>query len=559
MSPLDWGIVACYFAVLLAIGLWPRRRAANTDEYFVSGRALPWWMAGTSLIAASFASDTPLMVSGLARSQGLWGNWSWLALGVSTVLAAFLFAPLWRRAAVVTDAELTELRYSGRSAAVLRGGKAIYWGLLFNAYAAGALAVTGLGKVMSVTTGLGQTEAILICGALGGVYAIVSGLWGLVMTDLFQFGVAIVGGVVLAVASVNAAGGLDKLSMGPMIPTEGEGLEYCLPFLCISWWAWKNTDGSGVMVQRWSACRSEGHALGATLWYAVVHYGVRLWPWALVGAASVVVIPEATDAEGAYPLMILKVLGPGMRGFILAWFLAEFMSAVAQSMNWGGSLLVNDFYRRFVVRDGSPAHYVAAARVAGALIMAGAMATAFFSGNIGKAFTYILSATAAIGVVSMLRWLWWRVNAWSEITAMVVSPVLTVVLADVKPPMVRTLWIVLGGTVPAILAGLITAPASRERLKAFYERVRPPGMWGPVAAICPGVRTPTSLRKILVLWILGLALVYGILWGGWALVSGRVPYGFAVAAAGAAGLLYARRSREGGEDLLGAGGEAGIR
>lgn len=544
MTSLDWGVVAGYFAILLAIGLWPRRRAAaDTDEYFVSGRALPWWMAGTSLIAASFASDTPLLVSGLVRSQGLWGNWMWLGLGVSTVMAAFLFAPLWRRAAVVTDAELTELRYSGRSAAALRGAKAIYWGLLINAYTVGALAVTGGVKVAAVTTGLGKPEAILICCALGGLYAIVSGLWGLVMTDLFQFAVAIVGGIVVAVAAVREAGGLGALPSGPLLPTEGDGLAYCLPFLLVSWWAWKNTDGSGVMVQRWAACRSERHALGATLWYALFHYGVRLWPWVLVGLASMVLIPTAADPESVYPQMILRVLGPGLRGFIIAWFFAEFMSAIAQSMNWGGSLLVNDFYRRFVVRDASPRHYVTAARLASALVMAGAMATAFFSGDIAGAFSRVLSVTAAVGVVFMLRWLWWRVNAWSEITAMILSPLLTFALADVRSPMARTLAIVLGGTVPAILAGLITAPAARDRLKDFYRRVRPPGAWGPVAAMCPDVRVPTTLAGVMANWALGLALVYGTLWGGWALLFGRMPYGLAVAAAGAAGLWVRLRTR----------------
>jgi Na+/proline symporter len=285
VTRVDWIVVASYAAVLVVVGLLQKRRASGgVDDYFVSGRRLRWWVAGTSMVAASFASDTPLLVSSLVRSKGIWGNWMWWSLGISTILTCFLFAPLWRRAAVVTEAELTEMRYAGAPAAALRGFKSVYWGVLYNCYAAGALAFTGLSLVLRATTGLDATTAVLLCAGLGGLYAVVSGLWGVVATDFVQFFFAIAGAIVLAAYAVGAAGGLGAVvaHAGPdrlaFIPSGGSGLPYVLSFLLIQWWAWKNTDGGGMLVQRMAACRDEREAAYATLWFNVVHYAVRCWP-----------------------------------------------------------------------------------------------------------------------------------------------------------------------------------------------------------------------------------------------------------------------------------------
>jgi solute:Na+ symporter, SSS family len=566
MSGADWAAAAAYLVVLLAVGLLPRRRGGtDVEDYFVSGRRLPWWLAGTSMIAASFSSDTPLLVSGLVRSKGLWANWLWWGFGVSAVLTVFLFAPLWRSAAVVTDAELTELRYSGGRAAVLRGVKAVYWGLLYNCFAAGAWSVNGLAKVAGATTGLGRNPSIALCAALGTLYAAASGLWGLVTTDFLQFCAAVAGGLLVAGYAVNAAGGLAATanalspSQAELLPLHGPGLEYALPFLLVQWWAWKNTDGSGVLIQRMAACRDEREAARASLWYALVHYGLRCWPWALVGAASLVLLPSAKlpllangqpDHEAAYAAVLVQVVPPVLRGLVVAWFFAEFMSAIAQAMNWGGSLLVNDLYRRFVRPEASPERLVAVARATSVAVMAGAVATAFVSDNIATAFGYVVSGTAAVGVVSALRWLWWRLNAWSEIVAMVLSPLWTFVLADpvlrglgVEPtPLVRTVLIVLGGAVPAVLAALVTAPDDAERLEAFYRRVRPPGPgWGPVARHCPEVRPAVSLRKIGLCWVLGLGLVYGLMFGVGGLLFGSRETGLAALGVSAASGALLRR------------------
>lgn len=567
MTPLDWTILGIYFCVLLGVGLLPSRKGTgSTDEYFVGGRRLPWWIAGTSLIAASFASDTPLLVSGLVRSQGVWGNWQWWGLGISSVITVFLFAPLWRSAAVVTDAELTELRYSGQTAAVLRGVKAVYWGVLVNLFTTGAWAMNGFVKVTGAVTGLERTHAIWMCAVIGTAYAIVSGLWGLVLTDMLQFGMAIVGGLLLAGFALHDAGGLGVAldNIHPyqlqILPTGGSGLKIALPYLLIQWWAWKNTDGSGVMVQRWASCKNEKHALGATLWFCFVHYGLRCWPWILVGIASVTLVKDTAlplievggkwvpDHEAAYALVIKQVLPAGLRGMVIAWFFAEFMGSVAQAMSWGGSLLVNDLYVRFIRPDASVRRSMWVARGAGLVIMAGAMGTAYLTTSITTAFDYVLKGTAAVGVVAALRWLWWRMTAWSEIVAMVLSPIITfwggehllLLFGVTSTPMSRMLAVICGAALPAVLVSLVTEPDDPLRLEAFYRRVRPPSFgWGPIARACPEVRSQVSLGQLGVRWAFGLAFVYGTMFavGGFLLrqpIAGTI--GLVAAVVGGAGV-----------------------
>lgn len=573
MTTLDWWALAAYFAVLLGVGLLPTRKASGgTEDFFVSGRRLPWWLAGTSLIAASFASDTPLLVSGLARSKGIWGNWIWWGFGISTILAVFLFAPMWRRTGVLTDVELTEVRYSGSSAAALRGTKAVYWGLLVNCYTTGAFGLAGLVKVIQVMVPpemMDRGDAIWLCAALGTIYAVAAGLWGLVLTDAFQFCVAIVSGLCLAWLAVRAGGGLDAtLASVPsdhltILPTDDNGLAFVLPFLLVQWWAWKNTDGSGVMVQRWVSCRDERHAVGATLWFALVHYGLRCWPWILVGLASVQVVSNAElssatggpDPEAAFAVMVKKLLPPGVRGLVVGWFFAEFMGAIAQAMSWGGSILLNDLYRRFLRAPGTKRYELWVARAASGLIMGGAVLAAFQSTSIASAFTYVIQLTAAIGLVNMLRWLWWRINAWSEITAMVMSPLMVFWFAEPlmkaldlrADPMAKTLTIVLGGTLPAILVTLVTSPVDSSRLMEFYRRVRPPRFgWGPIAALCSDVESFVSVPRLFGQWVVGLAFVYGVLFGvGGLLLKQRevAAVGIAASLLGGVGLLFALRPR----------------
>ncbi len=562
MTSLDWIVVAAYGALLLGVGLWQKRKASGgVDDYFVSGRKLRWWVAGTSMIAASFASDTPLLVSGLVRSKGIWGNWQWWGLGISTVFTVFFFARLWRRSEVLTEAELTELRYSGRAAAGLRGFKAVFWGLLYNCFATGAWGIVGLVTVTTVMTGVDRTTAILVCAALGGTYAIVSGFWGVVTTDFLQFVLALGGAVLLALYSLGAAGGLgavvaavppDKLQL---LPLEGEGLTFCLTFLLVQWWAWKNTDGGGVLVQRMAACRDGREAVYATLWYNVVHYAVRCWPWVLVALASMVVIPDSVlpvlksgkpDYQSAYPLMIKQVLPAGLRGLVVAWFFAEFVASVAGSMNWGSSLLVNDGYRRFVRPDADERSLVKVSRWAGALVLAGSVGTAFLAGDIVQSFGWVLKGTAAVGVVFAARWLWWRVNAWSEMTAMVASPVATFVIewiprnykGVVWGEMEKLLLILASSLVPVAIATFATRADDDATLERFYRKVRPPGPgWARIAARCPDAVPDVPMGRILVLWIAGVSSVYALM-GGIGSVLLLRPAGWSGIAAGLALLAF---------------------
>jgi len=547
----DWGVLASYLGVLLAVGLWQKRRAKGVDDYFVSGRKLSWWVAGTSMIAASFASDTPLLVSGLVRSKGVWGNWQWWGLGISTVLTVFFFARLWRRARVITEAELAEIRYSGKSAAILRGGRAIWFGVLYNCFAAGAWSVAGLAKVLGAVTGIDRPIAILACASIGAVYAVASGLWGLVATDCVQFVVALLGSVMVAWFALSAAGGLgavvasvpeEKLAI---VPLEGPGLEFLLPFVLVQWWAWKNTDGGGVLVQRMAACRDERHAVWATLWFNVAHYAIRSWPWILVGLASIALVPDAAlprlasgapDHESAYAQVIVRCVPIGLRGLVIAWFVAEFMSAITQAMNWGGSMLVNDVYRRFLRPHASERHTLAVSRALTVVIMAGAVLTAFLSDDIARSFNYVLQGTAAVGVVSALRWLWWRVNAWSEMGAMVASPVFTFLFA--RPivsalglpdsPMSSLLVVVLGSTAVVLAVTFLTPADDPARLEEFYRRVRPPGPgWRRVAARCAGVRPDSGLGLVAAQWAAGVVLVFSAMIGLGSLLLGNVIGGLA--------------------------------
>lgn len=567
MALVDWFVVGGYLAVLVVIGVVQKRRAeARVDDFFVSGRKLPWWIAGTSMIAASFASDTPLLVSGLVREKGIWANWMWWGSAISLILTVFFFSRLWRRSLVLTEVELTELRYSGAPAAALRGFKAVYWGFLYNCFVAGAWSVTGLSKVLQATTGIAPMHAILVCAAIACVYSILSGFWGVVATDVFQFVLALFGAVACAWYAVKAAGGWETMmaavpaSKTAFVPGKGEMFTWFLSFVLVNWWAWKNTDGGGLLVQRMASCRNERDAVLATLWYNFFHYAVRCWPWVIVALASITLVPDealpfkpgstkARDHEMAYAILIRTVLPAGLKGLVIGWFLAEFMSSINTHTNWGSSMLVNDLYKRFWRRDASDHHYVQVGRVATVLVMLGAVGTAFLTGDIAKSFDYVLTGTAAVGVVAALRWLWWRVNVWTEIVAMTLSPLTTFVLYPlwiqprVLPQLgiapnriVQLLAIVLASCVPALIVTFLTPPDSLKTLRDFFVRVRPPGPgWRRIAALCPGVRSDLRLLRLLGLWIVGVASVFGMMYAVYAVLFGR-PYGW-IAGAGALSLL----------------------
>ncbi len=567
LSALDLAVMAAYAVVLVGLGLWFARRASRSEtDYFASGRSLPWWVAGTSMIAASFASDTPLLVCGYVRTKGVWGNWAWWALGTSTVLSTFLFSRLWHRSGVLTETELSEARYAGRNAAVLRGFKAVFWGLVYASYAAGAGAVTGLSKMTEATLGWHRTEAILVCAALAAAYVVASGLWGVVATDVFQFAAAIVGALATAFYALKAAGGLDHVLaslpaaqtalLPPLSPQASGGfwsspLSWFLAFAGVQWWAWKNSDGGGVLVQRMAACRSERHAVGATLWYAVGHYALRAWPWVMVALASLVLFPVCPDPEAAYGKVVAAVLPAGVRGFVLAWFLAEFMTGVAQFANFGASLLVHDGWRRFLRPGATEREVLRASRLASLLVIAGAVGTAFFTDSVGKGFEMILKLTAGVGTVYLARWLWWRVNAVSEIAALAAA-IPAVLLAPWAArrcgipgdSALFSLLFVIGSSVAVwLLATFLTPPEDRAHLVAFYRKVRPPRWgWGPVAAEAGELRREPWGRALR-FWMMGTAGIYLALFGlGGLLLDKGAPASLALLGLGAVLILVLVRS-----------------
>ncbi len=541
--------MAAYAAALILLALWFARRASrSTSDYFAGGRSLPWWAAGTSMIAASFASDTPLLVTGYVREKGVWGNWSWWCLGISTVLSTFFFSRLWHRSGVLTETALSEARYTGPNAAALRGFKAVFWGLIYASFAAGAGAILGLSKVTGVALGWDKTSAILLCAVLAAVYVIASGLWGVVATDVFQFVAAVLGSVATAWFAVRAAGGLptvleaagSKADLLPSLSVPGDPggfwqspLAWLLALLMVQWWAWKNADGGGVLVQRMAACRNEKHAVGATLWYAVGHNALRAWPWVLAALASLILFPdrndnEPFDHEATYGLLVVKVLPAGIRGFVLAWFLAEFMTGVAQFANFGASLLVNDGWKRFLKPDATERQTLVAARWASLLVIACAVGTSFLTGSVRQGFETILQLTAGIGTVCIARWLWWRVNAMGEIAA-IVAAVPTLLLApwverqlgipDKCFPF-RLLFMTGNGILVWLIAVLATPPEPMEHLVAFYRKVRPPRWgWGPVARQAGEVQAE-RWGEALLHWLLGTAGLYALLFGlGWTVLG----------------------------------------
>jgi SSS family solute:Na+ symporter len=553
MSPIDWAVVVVYCILVVGIGVVQKKKAdKGTDDYFVSGRKLSWWMAGTAMAASAWASDTPLLVTGYIRKQGIWFNWQWWSLAISSMLAVFFFSRLWRRARVITEVELSELRYSGREAALLRGFKAIYFGVLFVCYACGAWPVKGLSTVIQVTTGWEPMYAVLFCVAFGMTYSVAAGMWGIVVADLVEMVFMVGGALVLMGYCLHAVGGLDALvakvpaASLRMLPEPSSNVMdspcwWLVGMLGIQWWAWKNTDGGGMVVQKMAACKDEKNAVYATLWYNVVHNALRIWPWAIVALASIILIPDSDPAlldkgkinyERAYPILFNRLLPSGLRGLVVASFFAAFMSSVSAMTNWGASYVVNDFYRRFVKKDGDEPHYLRASRIATLAIMGGTILSAYFTESIGDSFTFVLKITSGVGVVFLVRWFWWRVSAWSEIAALAASipaillekPIAAALHVHVTA--YSSIWSLLYMVVMTAIVWLpvtfLTKPVDLERLQEFYRRVRPPAFgWGPIAEVT-GVKASEDTRLVLVLWAVGIAFIYAATFGiGQLLVGDR--------------------------------------
>jgi len=551
----DWVVVAAYLLFSLLLGVWLTRRAgAGLDAYFVADRKLSWWLAGTSMVATSFAADTPLAIARIVRTQGLQGNWYWWSGVMAFVGCTFFFAPLWRRAGLTTDVELIEMRYEGRPAAALRTVLALHRALLVNGLTMGWV-VLGMQKIAVETFGWSKSLAVPALVALSLLYTALSGLWGVVVTDVFQFVLAMVGSVALACFVMDALGGPAALAsravetaaslelssvpspvaassaLVTFLPDAGAGslaLGSFLFFVTLQWWG--GVEGGGFVAQRLFATKDERHAAGAMLWFTVAHFVLRTWPWIIVGLGSIVVFPQLADPESAYPKMMLRFMPPGWMGLMVASLLAAFMSTVTTHLNWGASYLVTDVWMRYRGARAGPRRQVTVARLLVVATAAIAGLAAWQMDSIFGAWLYVGELGAGGVLVGVARWYWWRVNAWSEIAALASSLLLSTALrmgplgADDLYP-IRFVIELGAGTIVWVSVTLLTRPASIERLERFYRRVRPGGLWGPVAARCPDVASNTPGRCEIAAWFCGVSAVYAALVGvGWC-VMGRPANG----------------------------------
>ena len=523
LAAVDWLFIAWYFALSIAIGLYYSKRAGRSiSEYFLSGRSLPWWLLGTSMVATSFSADTPLAVTGIVIKDGVAGNWLWWNFMLGGALTVLFYAHLWRRAGVVTEVEFIDVRYSGRPARFLRGFKALYLGIPVSCITFGWVTLAMV-RIIQTIFGTSGVTALAVCLGLTVFYTTLSGLWGVVATDMLLFGAAMAGSIILSVVSVEQAGGIGGLVEAVKAAGAANGRDYLSVFppfgqalplaffvaLFVQWWAvyypGAEPGGGGWGAQRMLAGKDPKHAVLGTLWFTIAHYVVRPWPWILTGLAALVVLPGIAgappgDMEAAYPRMI-AFLPKGIAGVVVASLFAAFMSTIESIVNLSGSFLLNDFYRPFVRKEASEKHYVAVSR---ALVLGVSLLGAGFSyvlGSVKMGWQLVMELSAGIGLVLLLRWYWWRVNAWSEIAALTASAATAVYLKIVPDnALVRTLghgleragfavdpWgvgilaIVAVTTAAWISATFLTRPVDEAKLLAFYRKVRPGGFWGPVA------------------------------------------------------------------------------
>jgi len=631
LTHLDWLVIAAYLLFNLLIGLYYRSKASgSTEEFFVSGRDVSWWLAGTSMVATTFAADTPLFVCGLVATQGISGNWIWWSLCLSGMTTVFFFARYWRRAEILTDVELVEIRYSGRPAAFLRGFKAIYLGLLMNCFILGwvtramvdIIAVTlgpviAQGRVLAVSMGghalhytLGEPRhtALFICIFIlvpfTGLYTFLGGLWGVLVTDVFQFVLKMAMIIVLAWIAVVRLGGMSALRVRlsvvgaatraaghptsnvlSFLPDFHAGLTtpnlWTLPLLTffmyigVQWWAaWypgAEPGGGGYVAQRMFSAKNEKHSLGATLWFNIAHYALRPWPWIVTGLVALAVYstngglhPSAAytaNPQQGYVMVLRDFLPPALRGLMIAAFLAAYMSTVGTQLNWGTSYLVSDLYRRFMVRKASEKHYVLISKIITVVLVLCSGYVASRLTSIGAGWQLVLNLGAGTGAVYMLRWFWWRINAWSEISAMIVAAVVTLGLSRVQfagndaVVFAKSALITAGVTTVAWVVATFVTPAEPDAtLLAFYRRVHPTVHgWKRIALEAPELAPVRDFRANAFDTVLGCVLVYGCLFGIGKLIFGAWwTAGGLLAAAGVAGyLIWWDLSRRGWETLSG--------
>jgi len=599
LTLIDWLIVVAYFVLSAGVGfLFTKKGGESLSEYFLSGRNVPWWLAGASMVATTFAADTPLVVTGLVVAHGVAGNWLWWCFVMSGMLTVFFFARLWRRAHVMTDVEFAEVRYSGKPAAVLRGFRALYLGIPINLIILGWV-TRAMIKILTISLGLkdypiggitisGEVIAVGICFLITVAYSTAAGMWAVLWTDLIQFVVKMSAVIILAVYSVKAVGGMDAMkvklaerfgstdaaiSVLPVSIQDGSLQAYAwMPlmtlgvFLFVQWWAaWypgAEPGGGGYVAQRIFSARTERDGVLATLFFQVAHYALRPWPWIITGLATVILYPTLVDKEAGYVHAYVDLLPTPWRGVMMAGFAAAYMSTVATQLNWGASYLVNDFYKRFVRKDADERHYVSVSRWATVFLFLASTLVTWQLTSIEGAWKFLLALGAGTGLVYILRWYWWRINAWSEISAMIASFVVSLsAIAMVRSRFPdgdprRDSWVMLitvaVSTVVWVTVTFMTPPEPQAVLERFYRRVRPGGPgWARISIGLGLGREPIpGGAKAWTNWIAGVIAVYGTLFGIGKLVFGDWLQGLGLLVIAALSFAWIAKNFESESDML---------
>jgi len=556
LTTLDWTIVGAYFAVSLAVGIWASKQAGeDTKSFFLAGRNMPWWLLGVSMVATTFSTDTPNLVTDLVRQNGVSGNWVWWAFLLTGMLTVFVYAKLWHRSGVLTDIEFYELRYSGKAAAFLRGFRALYLGLVFNVLVMGAVSLAAV-KFGEIVLGWPGWVTLTIACSITLAYSTLGGLKAVIITDFVQFSLAMIGSVwaMIYILGLEQIGGLsnliahtnvvDKLALIPDLSDPDIWVPILLVPLAVQWWAsyypGAEPGGGGYIAQRMFSAKDEKNAVSATLFFNVAHYALRPWPWILIALSSLIVFPELSDIQNAFPNLppdklghdvaypaMLTLLPTGLLGLVAASLIAAFMSTMSTQLNLGASYLVNDFYHRFIKPDASEKHLVNVGRgfTVISIILGGGLG--LFLTSAGQAFTLLLMIGAGTGMIYILRWFWWRINAYTEIVAMVSSLCIAFYFNFIDQSFAGWEKIVIGAiltTVVWVAATYLTPPDDEETLQNFVKKVNPGGPgWSKYSH---GVYSePWPVPNGILCMILGCSAVYGVLLGVGQLIYGE-PLGF---------------------------------
>ena len=593
LSNIDWLIIFFYFLVSIAIGIYLSRRAGkSTGDFFLTGRNLPWYIAGTSMVATTFAADTPLAVTELVADHGIAGNWLWWNMLFGGMLTVFFFARLWRRAGIMTDCEFVAIRYSGRSASFLRAFRAVYIGVFMNIIVIGwvNLAMVKILEVMfpdliflGITSieiaGFTFSSHLLIVGCIMlfiALYSSLSGMWGISFTDTFQFLIAMSGCIILAVYAVNHAdiGGISGLReklpdwvfhYTPEISGENENssgvgsllkmsVVAFVAYIGVQWWAsWypgAEPGGGGYVAQRMMSAKNEKHSLFATLWFQIAHYALRPWPWIIVALVALVLYPTESDKGATFVMMIRDLMPSGLLGLLLAAFLAAYMSTVASQTVWGTSYIINDLYRPFVRPNADERYYVKVSRITTYLLIILSLILTSKLDRISDAWKFILVCSGGIGPVLIFRWFWWRINAWSEIAAMIapyfVYPILHYHyhLAFETSLLIIVAW----STIVWLTVTFLTRPTDEEKLIEFYKKIHPSSKgWKRIAAKAVDVKPDTGYLQLFINWFAGSVMVMFFLFGIGKIIFAEYFTGsiFIIIALFASAIIYFNMSRIG--------------